>query len=192
MGRPSPTSAPSTWAMLAKNAVTRASEDSAHTFLAGGCRRQLTTRRPPQQHRPMSYFDEIGVSVEESTLTETLEIGPMRSEKQFAVRKLQLPEVPAVQASFSREGITKKIFKLFKKELQVGDGTFDDIVYVSTDTPEQTAALLTSPDVRALILHAVDGGGAIEIDGKQVVLKIPSDQALDDLTAFRFVQKLLP
>jgi hypothetical protein len=153
---------------------------------------RLTARRPPPQHAAMSYFDDIRVSVGRSTLTETLEIGGMRSEKRFAVMKLMLPEQPAVQASFSREGFTKKLIKLFKKELQVGDRGFDDVVYVSTDTPEQTAALLGSQDVQAIVLQAVGGGGAIEIDGREVVLKMPEGHEIDDLTVFRFVQKLLP
>lgn len=140
----------------------------------------------------MSNFQSIGVQVQTSRRTETLEIGGSKSTKEFAVHTCVLPRAPAVQASFSREGVLKKLIKVFKKELQVGDKTFDDVVYVSTDTPDATAALLRSNDIQTTILLAVTDGGSIEIEGSKVTATFPfGDTHEEDPNLFRFVQALL-
>ncbi len=51
-----------------------------------------------------------------------------------------------------------KLTKLFKKELQTGDAEFDKLVYITTDTPNETAAFLQSPEIRAAIALAIDTG----------------------------------
>jgi hypothetical protein len=66
------------------------------------------------------------------------------SEKETTEVTLTLPRATAVAATFSKEGIGKKLVKIFKKELQTGDQAFDDAIYISTDTPELTKALLSS------------------------------------------------
>ena len=77
--------------------------------------------------------------------------------------------------------------KLFKKELQVGDKTFDDVVYVSTDTPTETAAFLANGDIQTTILLAVTDGGSIEIEGQQMTAKMPfGDAKTEDPALFRF------
>jgi len=77
---------------------------------------------------------------------------------------LVLPKEARIKASFSKEGLVKKLVKLFKKELQTGDQAFDDAVYISTDTPEATAIFLTDPNLRAIIAELVEHGG-VEIEG---------------------------
>jgi hypothetical protein len=139
----------------------------------------------------MDSFESIGVRVETSRLTETLEIGGMKSTKEFAVHSCILPRAPKVKASFSKEGLGAKVIKVFKKELQVGDKTFDDAVYVSTDTPEETSAFLRSNDIQTTILMAVMDGGSIEIDGTKLRAKIPWGDTKDNAELFRFVQTLL-
>jgi hypothetical protein len=139
----------------------------------------------------MSNFASIGVTVQTSTLTETLEIGGMKTVKEFAVFNCTLPAAPKVQASFSPEGLRHKIVKLFKKELQVGDKTFDDAVYVSTDTPDETAAFLRSEKIQNTILMCVVGGGHLEIEGRRVTAKIPGSTTDEDPSLVAFVQTLL-
>ncbi len=47
----------------------------------------------------------------------------------------------------------------------MGDRSFDDAVFIRTNTPEETAAWLASPEVRAAILSVVTGGGSVAIEG---------------------------
>lgn len=78
-----------------------------------------------------------------------------------------LPREARLKASFSKEGLGTKLVKLFKKELQTGDPAFDDVVYVSTDTSDATAAFLSDPSLRATIAELVDSGG-VQIEGTTV------------------------
>lgn len=71
-------------------------------------------------------------------------------------------DVP-IRASFRPEGITQKAIKLFKREIQVGDRKFDDAIYISTDTPEMTAALLESEGVKGAIMELASAGGLLRI-----------------------------
>ena len=140
----------------------------------------------------MQNFEAIGVRVQASTLTQTTEIAGHKTTKEFAVFTMALPVAPKVQASFSREGIVSKVVKIFKKELQVGDKTFDDVVYVSTATPAPTAAFLANGDIQTTILLAVTDGGSIEIEGQRMTAKMPfGDAKTEDPALFRFVQALL-
>jgi len=136
-------------------------------------------------------FADIGVRVQASKVVHTREIGGVTTETEFALFTCMLPSAPKVQASFSREGLGNKIVKLFKKELQVGDKTFDDAVYVSTDTPKETAALLESEKIQNTILMCVTSGGYIEIEGPQVKAQIPATNTNEDPSLFAFVQALM-
>ena len=104
---------------------------------------------------------------------------------------LKLPGPVAVQASFTREGLGTKLIKLFKKELQTGDRDFDDLVYISTDTPEPTAALLQSLDVRATIQACVVMGGSLTIEGATVSASVAGHDREDDPGLVRLVSVLL-
>ncbi len=85
-----------------------------------------------------------------------------------------------VVASFAREGLGHKLKKLVKKELQTGDRAFDDAVFIATDTPAATAALLVDPAVRAAIAAIVTAEGAIAIDGKRLTIECAA-RASDEL-----------
>lgn len=91
-----------------------------------------------------------------------------------------LPQSTQIQASFAREGFTKKLVKLFKKELQVGDPTFDDLVYISTDTRDATAALLAAEDLRGVIKQLLLAGGGLSIDGDKVTISAVVEGPDDD------------
>lgn len=92
-----------------------------------------------------------------------------------------LPRSAAVVASFTREGLGHKLKKIVKKELQTGDKAFDDAVFIATDTPEATAALLATPVVRAAVAAIVAAGGAIAIDARRITIEVagPGSEELE-------------
>lgn len=83
-----------------------------------------------------------------------------------------LPAEPKVQAVFSEEGIGKKLVKIFKSELQVGDETFDKAVYIATKDKESTGQFLQDEAVRNDIFDVVSQGGTMAIEGTQVVYEV--------------------
>ena len=139
----------------------------------------------------MMNLQSIGVSASTSRLTETVEILGQKTTTEFLITTMTLPAAPKVQASFSREGLVNKVVKLFKKEIQVGDKTFDDLVYISTDTPAETAAFLQSPQIQNTIMLAATSGGSFVIEGQRVVAKYPYSGSNEDADVFNFVRALL-
>ena len=93
-----------------------------------------------------------------------------------------LPRASAVVASFTREGLSHKLKKIVKKELQTGDARFDDAVFIATDTPDDTAKLLAAAEVRAAVAAIIAAGGAVAIDARQVVIEV-SGAGSDELDA---------
>jgi hypothetical protein len=129
----------------------------------------------------MSELTTMGVTMKLSFLTSSTEINGMQlSEKETTEVTLTLPRATAVAATFSKEGIGKKLVKIFKKELQTGDQAFDDAIYISTDTPELTKALLSSDVVRELISLNVGTGGPIEIHGTTIKVVLAGRQDVED------------
>lgn len=139
----------------------------------------------------MDTFESLGVQVRRSTETRSLDVGGIRSEREFTVTTVVLPRDPRVQAKFSSEGIGGKLVKLFRKEVQVGDKTFDDAVYVSTGTPTETEAFLRSEDIQSTILACVTTGGTIEIDGREVKVRASGSDTDEDPAIVRLVRALL-
>ncbi len=139
----------------------------------------------------MSNFQAIGVTATTSRMTETVEVMGQKTTTEFLVTTLTLPTPSKVQGSFSREGIVNKIVKLFKKEIQVGDKAFDDLVYISTDTPEATTAFLNAPGIQNTLMVAASAGGSFEIEGTRVVAKYPYSGTNEDEDVFNFVRALL-
>lgn len=83
-----------------------------------------------------------------------------------------LPYELALTASFEREGLLSRVGKLFEKELQVGERTFDDAVYVRTDGPGSLAPALADEALRAALLHAMEEtGGWVVVQGNRVSLE---------------------
>lgn len=90
-----------------------------------------------------------------------------------------------------REGLGKKLVKLFKKELQTGDRAFDDAIYISTDTPETTAKLLADEQVRSTISLYVTTGGPIEIQGNTMRVTLMGRQEAEDPVVVALVSAVL-
>ena len=140
----------------------------------------------------MSELASMDVTMKLSFQTSSTEISGMQlSEKETTEVTLTLPRATAVAATFSKEGIGKKLVKIFKKEMQTGDTAFDDAIYISTDTPEPTKALLSSDVVRALITLHVGTAGPIEIEGSTVKLVLAGRQDVEDPAAVTLARALL-
>ena len=104
---------------------------------------------------------------------------------------LVLPRATSIKAHFTKEGLGKKIAKLFKKELQTGDAAFDAEVFVVTDTPETTAQLLAADDVRASIALTIQTAGPVDIDGATVKIEVQGRQDGDDAAVTTLAKALL-
>lgn len=140
----------------------------------------------------MSELASMDVTMKLSFQTSSTEISGMQlSEKETTEVTLTLPRATAVAATFSKEGIGKKLVKIFKKEMQTGDTAFDDAIYISTDTPEPTKALLSSDVVRELITLHVGTAGPIEIEGSTVKLVLAGRQDVEDPAAVTLARALL-
>jgi hypothetical protein len=130
----------------------------------------------------MSDLASLGITVQRSFVTSSTEVngitvgGSELTELAFTLPASASP----IQVTFSKEGLGKKLVKIFKKEIQTGDAAFDATVYVSTDTTDATTKLLESNVVRAIIARIIDGGGHVEIDGGFVKLLVPGHQETDD------------
>ena len=120
----------------------------------------------------MTTFSSLGLAVSTATVTETVTILGVSSSKRFTELTIQLPGKARAQATFTREGLVTSLKKLFKNELQMGEKSFDDVVYVSTDTPEATASFLSSAQVRDTVRRAVVDGGSVQIVGNVVIVKM--------------------
>jgi hypothetical protein len=102
-----------------------------------------------------------------------------------------LPKSTGVEATFAYEGLTERMVKIFKKELQTGDALFDQHVHIRTETSDQTSALLESTELRAIIEGIVSDGGAVEIDGATVKVELKDAASLDDERESHFIEALL-
>lgn len=91
---------------------------------------------------------------------------------------LRLPAVSPANARFMREGLLERAKKLFAAEVEVGSALFDDLIYVVTDTPAETAALLAKPRVQQALLLLVDETRYVEIEGDQ--LRVVDSDSPDD------------
>lgn len=85
------------------------------------------------------------------------------------------------------EGLSQRVVKLFKGEIQTGDADFDAKVFIATDTPELVAAWLDIDALRSVVLPLIESGGRVEVNGDAVALAAWSTddpaKVLDDRTA---------
>lgn len=102
-----------------------------------------------------------------------------------------LPKSTGVEATFSFEGLTERLVKIFKKEIQTGDALFDEHVHIKTDTEDATEKLLQSSELRTIIEGIVSEGGAVEIDGAKVKIELTGAEDLDSERATHFFAALL-
>lgn len=132
--------------------------------------------------RPPPTLDELGVTVARRTMIAS---GPGGRDSTELV--VTLPRSTEVRATFVREGLGRKLSKLMKKELQTGDPTFDDAVYITTETEAAAASLLGAREVREAIAAVIAAGGAVDLSGATVTMT----QLADDATLDRLVRALL-
>ncbi len=129
----------------------------------------------------MSDLASLGITVQRSFVTSATEVnGIAVGGDEMTELAFTLPAASVMQVTFTKEGLGKKLVKLFKKEIQTGDEAFDSVVYVSTDTTDETTQFLTSNVVRAIVARIISGGGHVEIDGGFVKLLVPGHQETDD------------
>lgn len=93
-----------------------------------------------------------------------------------------LPEAAQINVAFGKEGVLKKISKIFKTEPQVGDPAFDDEVYITANSERCTRRLLDNDDLKALILGIVTEGGLVAIGGAKIEVHAVGRQASEAAT----------
>ena len=109
-------------------------------------------------------------SVTSSTSSFAINGIPIQSSSKEGVSyKWTLPEDSGIRAIFTPESFGKTLVKIFKKELQVGDPTFDDAVYIDTDNKEACASFLEDEEIRNIVFGVIVDDGRIAINGKEVV-----------------------
>lgn len=129
----------------------------------------------------MPTFQELGIQVQHTFQTSSMSAGSVQlTSKQTTKVTLTLPRPSPISASFRKESWGDSVVKVFKKELQTGDKEFDDLVYVSTDSPEATAAFLQKPEIRRAIGLCIETGGPLEIEGTRMVGTIVGHDKKED------------
>ena len=129
----------------------------------------------------MSKLEAMGVQVRRVFKTSESSVNGMELAHQETTEfQLILPNDSNIRAHFSKEGVGKKLKKIFKKELQTGDEAFDGAIFVETDNPEATEALLKSPELRAAIKLAVETGGELDVDREYLTIEVAGKQEGDD------------
>jgi hypothetical protein len=125
----------------------------------------------------MSELESLGVQIaKREKLTSSTSINGMELSSSTTTKLvLALPKEVPLKLSLSKEGFGRKLVKLFKKELQTGDKTFDDAIFIATETSDAAATFLSSDDVRQAIYFCVAGAGPVEIDANMVTLEVPGD-----------------
>ncbi len=140
----------------------------------------------------MTSLENLGVSTKHRHVTSSTSINGIEvSAKETTELTLTLPRPTAVKATFAREGLGRKVLKLFKKELQTGDPAFDDAIYIATETAEATRALLADERVRAAIAATVIAGGRIDIADATVTAEVAGRVDGADAHVERVVAALL-
>jgi hypothetical protein len=140
----------------------------------------------------MSELANMGVAVSRKFLTSSSSVNGIEiSNNETTQLTLTLPRETPIKATFSKEGLGRKLLKLFQKELQTGDTRFDAAIFISTDTPDATKAFLDAPDVREAIGSSVCNTGPVEIDGASLTLEVPGHEAGEPFAAVVLARSLL-
>lgn len=84
-----------------------------------------------------------------------------------------LPHDTGLKVGFASESLTRRIQKLWTREVQTGDQAFDDQVFIRTRRAhhEDVAALLQDADVRSAIAYLVERGADLVLDGTRLVIR---------------------
>lgn len=140
----------------------------------------------------MSAYESLGVMVNRSFVSHAISLGSVKvSQEQLTRLDIKLPRPSPLHASFRRQSWGDAIVKLFKAEIQTGEKSFDDLVYISTNTSEATQAFLGSQEIRDAIALTIETGGALEIDGDRVVAHVIGRDNGEDASIVRILTALL-
>ncbi len=138
----------------------------------------------------MADLKAMGITVQKKFLNEDgVEVDAAAA--QVTELAFTLPKSTNVQASFELEGLGKRLVKIFKRELQTGDGLFDAHVHIHTETEDETSKLLESEELRAIIEGIVSDGGAVEVDGALVKVELVGQTEMDAHRTEHFLQALI-
>jgi hypothetical protein len=140
----------------------------------------------------MSELEMMGVAITRKFLSSSTSVnGIEMSSSETTKLTLTLPRATPIQATFSKEGLGRKLLKIFKKELQTGDATFDAAIFISTDTPDATKAFLEAEDVRGAIATCVCAAGPVEIESTSLTLEVPGREEGEPAEAIVLARGLL-
>lgn len=109
----------------------------------------------------------LGVSVQTTQEQTASESGRVTTER---THRVTLPGSTSMRARFVRQGWAELAKKLFVKEVEVGEPSFDDAVYVATDTPDAVRALLAHGRVREALVALVSKDCIVDVGGADVVV----------------------
>jgi hypothetical protein len=127
-----------------------------------------------------------------STSSFTIQGIPISQSSQDSVRfDWTLPRESGLHVLFVAEKLGKKIVKLFKSELQVGDAEFDKAVYIDTKDKEATATFLKDEKLRSIIMDLVAAGGKLAVDGATVHYEIVNGGGNEEAQMATFIGALL-
>jgi hypothetical protein len=119
----------------------------------------------------------IGVKLE---ITEQKTLGDndrrMHLERTY---KAPLASGSKVRARFVKQGWAERAKKVFVKEVEIGVKSFDDAVYIATDTPDEVRALLKHHRAQSALVALVKKDAIIDAGEKELVVHI-EDAHKDD------------
>ena len=117
----------------------------------------------------------------DAPLQVTEEQHALQSARVVTLRRIQvrLPVgATTIRARFVKQGWAELAKKIFVKEVEVGERTFDDTVYVATETPDAVRALLGALRVRQAVLALVERDCVIDVEPD--VLTVSHDDAVNN------------
>jgi hypothetical protein len=99
-----------------------------------------------------------------------------------------VPRRIGLAGKFTREKLGHKLVKIFKREIQVGDPLFDDMVYVSETADERNLAeYLANEGVQSAIMEFLATGAmggttkcAVEIAGNSITARVEDWEGFDE------------
>ena len=86
---------------------------------------------------------------------------------------LALRKATPVRARFVKQGWAELAKKLFVKEVEVGEKSFDDAVYIATDTEDAVRALLAATRVRAALVSLAAKDCIVDVSGSELMITHP-------------------
>jgi len=102
----------------------------------------------------------LGVHVQLAERREARQNARIALERTFHVT---VAGVPPIRAKMAPQGLIEGVKKVFAKEVEAGDPAFDDAVYITTDTPDEVAALIAHPRAREALRILVEKGCVVDI-----------------------------